>query len=279
MGGGSSASSSASQATSIISEVITTNMTNHSSIVHQNQDMRVRGNYNIVADVTMNQGYEININEATSSDQIAGMQIDITAQLQQKASAESVAFLDVLGGSESEINANIETEIRSLISTENITNIAVQVNQSQGIDISGSYNIVSNISFNQLGTIIDENVRNLTQTNNLIAKMDTILNQSAKAKSTNPLDAIVDAIRAIGDSVGKVLGIGALGLWAPVLLIIMIIGLGYLFSGGGNGVTSPMLAPAMRPIPMQRMMRPPSQPIQMSPVVAPAAIVTPEGTT
>ena len=274
-GGGSKSSSSASQATSIISDVITTNVTNHSTVVQQEQYIRIGGDYNVVSGVVMNQGYEINISEATSSDQIANMQTDITAQLQQAAASESTALLDALSSTDASINADIETEIRSLINTENITNIVVQVNQSQGIDVTGSHNIVRNISFHQFGSIIDENVRNLTQSSSLITTMDTVMAQTAAAKSTNPLNVFVDAITATGDAVGEVIGIGALGLWAPLILIVLIIGMGYLFAG--DDVTSPMLMPAMRPLP-PRPMRPrmvQAPPPTPAPIVTPAPILTP----
>jgi len=243
-GGGSSAKSSATQATNIISEVVTTNLTKHHTIVQQEQYIRVSGNYNIVSDVVMNQAYEINISEATTNNQIASMQSDITSQLQQAASSASVAMLDALGGSQSEIDVEIENEIKSMITTENITDIAVNVNQSQGIDISGSHNIVKNITFKQFGKIIDENVRNQTQRSTLITTMDTVMSQEATATTENPLDAFTNMIRATGDAVGKSLGLGALGMWAPALLIIILVGIAYFISKK-RGSMSPMLGPLM----------------------------------
>lgn len=211
-GGGSKSKNITTQSTNIFNEVISRNISNHSMLVQQEQSIDISGDYNIVDGIKMTQAFMINVNEVTDQAQIAQMRNDITTALQQQAASQSVALFDVFGGgTEAENNVTIATEVSSLITVENIRNVAVNVNQAQFIDISGDHNIIKHVTMDQFGTIIYENVLQLTQTSALITQMDITLAQTAEATSESPLQVIVDAIAAIGDVFG-------VGIWVVVLV-------------------------------------------------------------
>ncbi len=240
--GGKSSKAKTSVSTKIISDVITNNFSNNSSVVNVNQEICQTGSWNIISDVSQIYVYTIDIESAISSDQVSNMQADIVSQIKQAANEQSQAVLDALNKSQVEVDAEIENEIKNIVTQNNITTMATEINAKQSICQQGEHNIIKNITQSITGLMVLSDVKKLTQGSETITTIDNVLDQEATATSTNPLAVIGDIIGSAGDAVGKVLGIGALGLWAPVLLFIIVVAIIYIT---GRGHKSPMAGASM----------------------------------
>jgi len=243
-GGGSTAINKSSVATSIVSSVITKNLTQHYNAVQQEQQIIVSGNFANVSNIQMGQTLQIDVSASTTDDQISNMQDDITAQLQQAADASSSAVFDALGtGSTSENDVQIQNAVSSLVDNETVTNIINQVNQDQILIVSGNHDIVTYITFDQMSDMIDQGVLQLTQQNDTITKLDNALSQTTTSAETNPISEIIDAI-------GGAIESGLTGVWMPVIVFIIVVAFIILvsmyFKRGTQSteLSSPYLRPA-----------------------------------
>lgn len=230
--------------TKIISDVITNNFSNNSIIVISEQIIEQVGNYGVIIGLTQKVNYTIDIQNSVSANQVANMQADIVSQIKQAADQQSQAVLDALNESKAEVDAEIENEVKNTVTQNNITTMAARVNAKQHVIQSGEHNIMRNVTQIAVGNMILSDVKKLNQSNTTLTKIDNVLEQKATVTSTNPLEVIGDIIDSAGNAVGKVLGIGALGIWAPILLFIIVVAIIYIT---GRGKKSNMTSPYLRP--------------------------------
>lgn len=230
--------------TKIISDVITNNFSNNSIIVISEQIIEQVGNYGVIIGLTQKVNYTIDIQNSVSANQVANMQADIVSRIKQAADQQSQAVLDALNESKAEVDAEIENEVKNTVTQNNITTMAARVNAKQHVIQSGEHNIMRNVTQIAVGNMILSDVKKLNQSNTTLTKIDNVLEQKATVTSTNPLEVIGDIIDSAGNAVGKVLGIGALGIWAPILLFIIVVAIIYIT---GRGKKSNMTSPYLRP--------------------------------
>ncbi len=246
-GGGSKSKASVSVSNKIISQVLTKTFIEYSTTIEQEQVIVISGSYNVVTDVVQNQAFSIDSQAVSGTNVVSDMQGEMSNKLQQAAATNTQAVLSAIGGkSEAEVNSKIRNEIRNVISDETVIKISVGINQRQGIYISGSHNIVQNITQAQLGDMVTEAVKEATQKSTLLASIDNALKQDATSTQINPLSVIGDILDSAGDAMGKVLGIGALGAWAPVLLFIIVVAIIWVIS---RSKSYPSPSPYMKPRP------------------------------
>ncbi len=242
-GGGSKARAKTTISNQIISQVLTKNFLQYSTSISQEQVLYVSGSYNVIQDVVQNQAINIDAQTISGSNIISNMQADMSNQLQQAASAQSQAVMSALNASsKSEVDAAIRNTVKNVMSEETIVKIAVGVNQLQGIYVTGDHNIVKSVSQRQLGDMVQKAVREVTQQSNVLGKIDNAIAQETTATQENPLTVITDWLDSVGNTMGKTLGIGELGMWAPILLFIIVVALIYV-SGRNRSPGLPYVKP------------------------------------
>lgn len=243
-GGGSKSKADVSVSNKIISEVLTKTFIEYSTRIQQAQVISVSGSYNVVQDIVQHQAFNIDSQAVSGSHVVNSMQAEMANKLQQAAATNTQAVLSAVNGkSEAEVNSRITNEIRNVISDETVIKISVGINQQQGIYVSGNHNIVKNISQDQLGDMVTEAVKNATQRSTFLASIDNALEQKAASTQENPLSVIGDILDSAGNAMGKVLGIGTLGAWAPVLLFIIVIAIIWTSGRSKSISSSPYLKP------------------------------------
>jgi len=220
--GGSKAKNTTNVKTKSIVEAIAKNIMECKSNVLVKQSFIVSGNYNIIKNSKQVQYVKLSTSCGQNAQNIANIQQSVTNAIKQTAKSQSVSLIGVLGKSNSEVDANIENEVRQKINQETITNIINNSNATQELIISGDNNIIDNFNQSQTFDIIYDNTQKVVNKLSSVQAIDNSSNQSSEATQANPVSQIID-------SVGSVIT-GAYGIIA-IVIIAIIFGIVFLFRG------------------------------------------------
>ena len=220
--GGSKSKAVADIATDVMTNMITQDMMNCSTMVTQRQTLDISGSGNVLDGVTMKQGFKINVKCVQDSNRKAQLDTAIATAVEQAAEAEGVALVGVIGSSKSEVISNLRTRISTEITMQTLVNCASSINNTQGISISGDYNLIKNVSLEQFGEMIRNCVQNVVSNTSMINDLRNTVDQQATATTKGPLDFIADIFT------------GPTAIIMMVIVLIVIIAIAYLVMGGGG---------------------------------------------
>ena len=264
MGGGSSSHSTTSVKTKSIVEAMSKAIMNCKGNTSLVQRFVVSGDYTVINGFKMVQNFKLSSACANSVQNLSDIQQKVSGAIKAQAEAQSVSMLGALGKSSSEVDVNIDNEVRQVISSENVTNIINTVNALQEAIISGDHNIVNDFSMEQTMDIVNTASQDVL---NQLKSVQTIANStdtSAKSTQTNFVSDIIDSVGSIFTSLGS--------MWTIVVIACILVG-GYIVVNGGplaslmGGPSAPGM-PMMRP-PMGNMQRPPMGNMQRPPMSGP----------
>lgn len=226
MGGGQSKSKS-EVFTDAVTKAVARNIMKCKYDTVMRQGIDVEGNYNIVDGVKMVQAFKIDATCFQDTKAILDLQNKIAEEIKQQAKTQSVAVLDILGKSSSEVDSTIKNSVKNSITMENVTKIITKTNMDQGINVKGDHNIVRNVDMSQLGRLIQRNSQTVVENISVINDITDQLDQEAQTTIKNPLDAIANAISAAFS-----------GLLQPLIIVAVIIAavalIYRMFSSGGG---------------------------------------------
>lgn len=220
--GGSSSKAKSEILTETITNVITQDIMNCSTMVTQQQSIDISGSGNVLDGVSMKQGFKINIACFQNSNRKQDLDTAIANAVTQQAESEGVALVGILGSSKSEVYNNIKNISRTEISMQSLVNCASAINNSQGINISGSYNLVKNISLEQFGEMIQNCVQKIVSNTSIVNAVKNATDQRTDAVTKGPLDFIAEIFTS------------PTAIIAAVVVLIVIIVIAYLVLGGGG---------------------------------------------
>jgi hypothetical protein len=122
------------------------------------------------------------------------LQQDLTNNLVAAAEAKGSGIVSAIGASQSDVFNKINNDISSMLESNTITNIVNNVNQLQGIDISGNNNIVKDFTQQMTSELVFSAVQNALNNLSSIQTLNTAIQSSSKAVTTNPISDLIDSV-------------------------------------------------------------------------------------
>ncbi len=222
--GGSSSKTSTDIYTSNIVEAMSKTIQNCSGNTVINQQVIIKGNYNVVKNVRLVQGMKLSTSCALDDKNIAAAQQAVENAIKQQSEAQNVALLGALSSSSSRDDTKIRNEVRATINRETVQNIVNNFNATQEFYLDGNSNIVEDISMEQSMQVLFDNC--LSALSQMSTVQDVMNNAEliSKATQTNPVSEIIGAIGNIITSLG--------GMWTIVIIVAIVVG-GYIIIQGG----------------------------------------------
>lgn len=222
--GGSSASTSTDIYTSNIVEALSKTIQNCSGNTVLEQQVIIRGKYNIVRGVRLVQSLKLSSSCALDDKNIATAQQEVINAIKQQSEAQSVALLGALTTSESSDDTKIRNEVRATITRETIQNIVNNFNATQKLFLDGDSNIVEDITMEQSMQVLFDNCLAALSQMSTVQDVTNNAELISKASQTNPISEIIDSAGNIVTSLG--------GMWTIVIIVVVIVG-GYIIVQGG----------------------------------------------
>ena len=224
MGGGSSSQTSTDVYTSNIVNAMSKTIQNCSGNTVINQQVIIRGNYNVVKNIRLVQGMKLSTSCALDDKNIAAAQQAVENAIKQQSEAQNVALLGALSNSSSRDATTIHNEVQSTINRETVQNIINNLNATQEFYLNGNSNIVEDISMEQSMQVLFDNC--LAALSQISAVQDITNNADliSKATQTNPISEIINAIGSIITSLGS--------MWTIIAVVALVVG-GYIVIQGG----------------------------------------------
>jgi hypothetical protein len=163
-----------------------------------------------VGDISQVQAVSVKSECLFSSQVQSDIQNAVANTLAQAAEAAGSGITSAIGGSSSNTFANIYTMISANVKQEQIQEAVNNTMQRQTVSINAGGNIIAgNISQEQTAKLIAKAIMNSEGYSKVINEVANQIDQSAKAKTTNPL---ADIIGSVGDLWGK-----------PILYIVLAV--------------------------------------------------------
>lgn len=199
------------------------------------QGINISGNNNILDGIDMEQTYDNVISCTSDATMMSKMQEQMIADLKNQASAQSDSIFGALSKANSDVNTIIRNTVKQNMTAENITKMVNEMKAAQRINISGSGNVVKNISLNQMITNMTTNVQKMLASTDLGVKLDADADASAKSVQKNPVSEWLDSV------------FGFLSLWVILLFLGFVViaillykfGPGFLLALTGKNTTPP----------------------------------------
>jgi hypothetical protein len=211
--GGAKSTTTTNVATKSVVEAVARNIMNCSSNALQVQRFVISGDFNVVKNTKMVQNLKLSSDCSQDAKNIADLQQAVSNAIKQSAEAQNVALLGVLGSSKSEVNLNIDNEVKQVITQENIQNIVNQSNAQQEFIISGNNNIVDNFSMDQTSEIVYNNAQKVVNQLKSVQQIETQADQEAKATMKGPLSEVLDSLFGGASSlIWVIIAVGVIGL-------------------------------------------------------------------
>jgi hypothetical protein len=222
--GGSSSTSKTDIHTSNVVEALSKSIQNCQSNTVINQQVVIKGNYNVVKKVRLVQGMKLSSACALDDKNVAAAQQAVENAVKQQTEAQNVALLGALSSSDSDTDLKISNEVKAAITRETIQNIINNFNATQEFYLDGNSNIVEDISMEQsMEALYDGCLAAVSQ----MASVQAIQNnadQVSKSSQTNPISEIIGSIGSIITNMGS--------MWTIIIIVAMVVG-GYVLINGG----------------------------------------------
>ena len=271
---GSSSRNSSTIDTSIAVNALSKAVMNCASNVLVEQKFQISGNYNVMENIKQVQAVQFSSTCKQTAQQTSSLQQSIGNAIQQAASAQSASILSVLGGSKSDIDTMISSNVKQNITQESIQNIVNSCSAQQSIIISGDNNIVKSFEQSSTIAIVQDACQNFISSLSSVQTINNALASKAEAVSNNPVSQILDSVFSgltSLSSVYMIVAVVAMAVggyimvqWGPGVFLKMA-GLGDDDDDDseGNEQPVPMQQMSMQPVPVQQMSM---QPVSMQPV-------------
>jgi len=226
--GGSSSKTKTNIGTELVASAIARSIVNCNTNTVISQKVSVQGDGNVVSGVTKNQATKLSIECFHSAENMAKIQNEVAAAIKQAAESQSVALLGVIGNSDAEIDLNITNAVKNDITQETIQNIVLSTNTEQGIDITGNYNLVKNVTQAQTAAMVSKNTQAAVNQMNSIAMITNAVDQAAKSTQEDP---VTNAITAVGNAIAGIMDAFSSPM-TLMLILIAVVAVAYILSGG-----------------------------------------------
>lgn len=194
MGGGSSSKSTLDVATTSSVEILTKNVMKCTMMAESSQEVNISGSGNLIDGMRIVQFNEFDVQCFQESSNIGELQQQVENSLKAAAEAHGVALIGVLGNSESDVTTRLRNDIKQKITTENISEVMGVTNSEQIFMLSGSNNIIRNLTMEQSTKMLVSNMQKLV---NGIKSVQDVVNSAqvqALAKQDDPISGLVNAI-------------------------------------------------------------------------------------
>ena len=194
MGGGASSSARIDSITKSAVEAVTRSVMNCGSTTNVSQKINISGSGTIWDNVKISQYTKLSFSCFQAANNLTKIKQDISNALMQKADAQNVALLGVLGNSESEIRTRIYTDVSEKITNESLSTLIAEVNKDQLVAISGDNTVFRNVTIEQTTDLVFSNVQQLINSIDAVQQIKAQVEQESSAKTTNPISEILDSV-------------------------------------------------------------------------------------
>lgn len=168
-----------------LNKVVSENIQNCGSKITSNQVIKITGDGNIISNVKLKSAIVYNVQCDQLVTNITNMQNKIVNDIAQKAESLSQQFQ--LSSADSINIANLDLQVRNVVSLKNIQNIMTEMNASQGIFIDGNFNILESANLDYTGTIFAKGMQNLFNKIDAVNDIKNVIDQYAKSETENML--------------------------------------------------------------------------------------------
>lgn len=214
-GGGSKSSVSNVIDTNVAVKTLTNAIMNCKGNTNVSQILNVSGSGNIISGIKQLNAFKLS---STCDQQIKDnkdLQQQITNDIIASAEAKGSGILSALGASDSDIFNRIHSDISTLLDSNTVNNIVNNVNQLQGIDISGNNNIVKDFTQQMTSELVYSSVQNAINNLSSIQTLSTSTKSESTAITTNPISDVIDSVFN---------GIqGLLKYWVILVIVVLLI--------------------------------------------------------
>ncbi len=234
--GGASSKTSMDVYTSNIVDALSRSIQNCQGNTLINQQVVIKGNYNVVKRVRMVQGMKLSTSCSADIQNVTSTQQAVENAIKQQSEAQNVALLGAIGSSDSKNETRIHNEVKAAITQETIQNIINNFNATQEFYLDGNSNIVEDITMEQSMAVLQENCLKALNKISAVQEIQNKAESISKATQTNPVSDVVDAV---GSAAGGIVGaIGDIftslgGMWTIIIIVALIVG-GYIFVQYGS---------------------------------------------
>jgi hypothetical protein len=199
-----------------------------------------------------------------TNDFIGKFQTQMEAGIKQAAEAASSGILGVLNTTTSDTDTTIRSSVRNSVTNESVSNIIKTIVAAQSITVNDEGGQSNNNTLTQANNSIMNAVSSLSNSISAVTTIKDALDQSASAKTTNPISEIIDSAANFFSGPIK---------WIVLAVVAVIVGIVVFFNTGGGKQTLNMAQQMMPP----RMPMPPGLPPGMMPPGLPSMPPMPPG--
>jgi hypothetical protein len=220
MGGGSSSSVTNVIDTSVAVKTLTNAIMSCRGNSNITQMLNISGDNNTISGVRQLNAFKLS---STCNQEIKDnkqIQQDIANQLTAAAEAKGSGILSALGGSKSDVNTKIFSDISTMLESNTVNNIVNNVNQLQGINISGNNNIVKDFTQQMTSELVFSSVQTAINNLDAVQRLNTASNSQSTAVTTNPISDVIDSVFN---------GLSGLLKYWVILVIVVVLILAILF--------------------------------------------------
>jgi hypothetical protein len=192
----------------------------------QNQ-LVIRGNGNVVGNVSQMLSVSVDSNCVTQTAQSAEFQNRLQASATQLLEESGVAGLEWLDGSKKNLEAVVRTSVATGITATTVQNCLGTINSRNILQVQGDNNVVRDVTQGITANMISQCLLSNEQASRTINDITTAANQHSVGVSENPLTPIFDAVTATSQA--------AMMMFA--LMFIVVVAFVFMFglpTGGGS---------------------------------------------
>jgi len=191
--GGSQSTNITTMVNQTAAQVITQNMMNCSASSAQTQTVNITGSS--IFGLSATQTASISQSCVANFQMTTDIANQIANQIQQQATSQSIALLDLVSGSKASNTVALSNMISSNVTTQLVQNAALSAIQTQSINVSGS--TVADATISQSATVIQSAIMGAISNTNLATTVANNTSQSSSATQTNPLAFLTDYLTYI----------------------------------------------------------------------------------
>jgi len=194
MGGGSSSRITNIVDTSIASKILTNSIMSCKGNSNVSQILNISGSGNVISGIKQVNAFKLSSTCNQDIKDNKQLQQDLANQLSSAAEAKGSGITSAIGASSTDVFNKIKTDISSMLESNTITSIVNNVNQLQGIDISGNNNIVKDFTQQMTSDLVFSSVQSALNNLSSIQSANNALQNTATAITTNPISDLIDSV-------------------------------------------------------------------------------------
>jgi hypothetical protein len=218
--GGSSSKTNATVINEAVSELMLASMQSCSNEKDIVQEIVVKGQGNLLSDISMEQMYRSILTCANDTDWMSKLQTDIEDTIKQKADSKSLAFLGVLSESDSSVDSLVSKSVKDSINLKTVSDLVNKTRQKQSIYIEGKGNVLTNITMKQMNDDIASSTQALVGSIDILKKLKTDVDQEAKAAQDDP---IANLLKGLSDIIsGPIMWIGIIIIGGLIIFVVFM---------------------------------------------------------